>query len=99
MLTKLGERRGIGLTIRKGLPLAVSAECAAAAAAVVAVDALIGGLVHRRHVDPVRSKASGSPDRRTPTTCRAVRSAAVLRAGPCRHPPDILQLLVLPAGV
>jgi homoserine kinase len=44
LLTTLGERRGIALTIRKGLPLSsgLGGSAASAAAAVVAVDALIG---------------------------------------------------------
>lgn len=43
LLRALGESRGIGLTIRKGLPLAsgLGGSAASAAAAVVAVDALI----------------------------------------------------------
>jgi homoserine kinase len=45
LLTKLGERRGVALTIRKGLPLSsgLGGSAASAAAAVVAVDALFGG--------------------------------------------------------
>jgi homoserine kinase len=44
LLTTLGERRGIALTIRKGLPLSsgLGGSAASAAAAVVAVDELIG---------------------------------------------------------
>ena len=40
----LGERRGVALTIRKGLPLSsgLGGSAASAAAAVVAVDALLG---------------------------------------------------------
>src|ERR1700682_3807762 len=42
LLTAVGERRGVALTIRKGLPLAsgLGGSAASAAAAVVAVDAL-----------------------------------------------------------
>ena len=42
--TTLGERRGVALTIRKGLPLSsgLGGSAASAAAAVVAVDALLG---------------------------------------------------------
>jgi homoserine kinase len=45
LLDALGERRGVGLTIRKGLPLSsgLGGSAASAAAAVVAVDALYGG--------------------------------------------------------
>ena len=44
MLEAAGERRGVALTIRKGLPLAsgLGGSAASAAAAVVAVNALIG---------------------------------------------------------
>ena len=42
LLTRLGERRGVALTIRKGLPLSsgLGGSAASAVAAVVAVDAL-----------------------------------------------------------
>jgi homoserine kinase len=44
LLTTLGERRGVALTIRKGLPLSsgLGGSAASAVAAVVAVDALLG---------------------------------------------------------
>ena len=44
LLTRVGERRGVILTIRKGLPLSsgLGGSAASAVAAVVAVDALIG---------------------------------------------------------
>jgi homoserine kinase len=44
LLTHVGERRGVALRIRKGLPLAsgLGGSAASAAAAVVAVDALLG---------------------------------------------------------
>jgi homoserine kinase len=44
LLTRLGETRGVSLTIRKGLPLSsgLGGSAASAAAAVVAVDALFG---------------------------------------------------------
>jgi homoserine kinase len=44
LLTKIGERRGVSLEIRKGLPLSsgLGGSAASAAAAVVAVDALMG---------------------------------------------------------
>src|SRR6266851_4298255 len=43
LLTRLGERRGVALTIRKGLPLSsgLGGSAASAVAAVVAVDALL----------------------------------------------------------
>ena len=45
LLDALGERGGVGLTIRKGLPLSsgLGGSAASAAAAVVAVNALVGG--------------------------------------------------------
>src|SRR6266545_6878441 len=44
LLARLGERRGVALTIRKGLPLSsgLGGSAASAVAAVVAVDALVG---------------------------------------------------------
>ena len=47
LLTTLGERRGVALTIRKGLPLSsgLGGSAASAAAAVVAVDAILGSRV------------------------------------------------------
>src|SRR5262252_6746771 len=44
LLNVLGERRGVALTIRKGLPLSsgLGGSAASAVAAVVAVDALVG---------------------------------------------------------
>jgi len=44
LLTRLGERRGVSLTIRKGLPLSsgLGGSAASASAAVVAVSALLG---------------------------------------------------------
>src|SRR5262245_50677691 len=44
LLTKLGERRGVALAVRKGLPLSsgLGGSAASAVAAVVAVDAVLG---------------------------------------------------------
>src|SRR5919108_3537407 len=44
LLTTVGQRRGVALSIRKGLPLAsgLGGSAASAVAAVVAVDALVG---------------------------------------------------------
>jgi len=49
LLTRLGERRGVTLTIRKGLPLAsgLGGSAASAVAAVVAVDALLAAKTPR----------------------------------------------------
>ena len=57
MLEAAGDRRGVALTIRKGLPLSsgLGGSAASAAAAVVAVNALIGGQRVDRHTGPVRA--------------------------------------------
>lgn len=49
LLTKLGDPRGVALTIRKGLPLSsgLGGSAASAVAAVVAVNALLGGKASR----------------------------------------------------
>src|SRR5882724_7320384 len=100
LLTKLGERRGVSLTIRKGLPLSsgLGGSAASAAAAVVAVDALLGA-----HV-PVETliacalegerlgAGSAHADNIAPAICGGfvlVRQA---------NPPDIITLPV-PAGL
>src|SRR5204862_7182887 len=53
LLDLLGERRGIALTIRKGLPLSsgLGGSAASAVAAVVAVDALFAGQRARTPID------------------------------------------------
>ena len=71
LLTRLGERRGVALTIRKGLPLAsgLGGSAASAVAAVVAVNALAGAST------PLEAlKASAS--------ARAPRTATISRR-PC----------------
>jgi homoserine kinase len=100
LLTKLGERRGVSLRIRKGLPLSsgLGGSAASAAAAVVAVDALIGG---RASIDTLVACAlegerlgagSAHADNVAPSIC----GGFVLVRRP--NPPDILQLPV-PAGL
>ncbi len=58
LLTMLGERRGVALTIRKGLPLSsgLGGSAASAAAAVVAVDALLGVARVDRDADRLRAR-------------------------------------------
>ena len=58
LLTKLGDPRGVALTIRKGLPLSsgLGGSAASAAAAVVAVNALLGGKASRDTLHPVRAR-------------------------------------------
>lgn len=100
LLEALGERRGVALSIRKGLPLSsgLGGSAASAAAAVVAVDALLGA---RSSTDVLISCAlegerlgagSAHADNIAPSICGGfvlVRSA---------HPPDIVRLPV-PAGL
>ena len=100
VLTKLGERRGVSLRIRKGLPLSsgLGGSAASAAAAVVAVDALIGAhasvetLVACALEGERLGAGSGHADNVAPSIC----GGFVLVRRP--NPPDILQLPV-PAGL
>src|SRR5687768_10228587 len=100
LLTKLGERRSVGLSIRKGLPLSsgLGGSAASAAAAVVAVDALVGG---RSSTDTLIACAlegerlgagSGHADNVAP----CIYGGFVLVRRP--NPPDILRLPV-PSGL
>jgi len=100
LLTKLGEGRGVSLRIRKGLPLSsgLGGSAASAAAAVVAVDALIGAhasietLVACALEGERLGAGSGHADNVAPSIC----GGFVLVRRP--NPPDILQLPV-PAGL
>ncbi len=100
LLSAAGERRGVALTIRKGLPLSsgLGGSAASAAAAVVAVNALIGGSAS---VDTLVACAlegerlgagSAHPDNIAPAIC----GGFVLVRHP--NPPDIVRLPV-PAGL
>ena len=100
LLAAVGERRGVALTIRKGLPLSsgLGGSAASAAAAVVAVNALIEG---RASVDTLVACAlegeglgagSAHPDNIAPAICGGL----VLVRHP--NPPDIVRLPV-PAGM
>lgn len=100
LLATLGERRGVSLRIRKGLPLSsgLGGSAASAAAAVVAVDAILGA---GASVDTLIACAlegerlgagSAHADNIAPALCGGlvlVRSA---------HPPDVVRLPV-PAGL
>jgi homoserine kinase len=99
-LTTLGERRGVSLSIRKGLPLAsgLGGSAASAAAAVVAVDALLEA---RASVETLIACAlegerlgagSAHADNIAPCICGGL----VLVRRP--SPPDVLRLPV-PAGL
>src|SRR5215471_10415808 len=100
LLDRLGEKRGVALTIIKGLPLAsgLGGSAASAAAAVVAVNALVGG---NATVDQLVAAAldgerlgagSAHPDNIAPAIC----GGFVLVRHP--DPPDIVRLPV-PQGL
>ena len=100
LLDAVGDGRGVALTIRKGLPLSsgLGGSAASAAAAVVAVDALIGGrasldLLVRCALEGEGLGAGGAhPDNIAPAICGGL----VLVRHP--SPPDIVRLPV-PAGL
>jgi homoserine kinase len=100
LLTTLGDPRGVALTIRKGLPLSsgLGGSAASAAAAVVAVNALLGGKASRDTLiqcalDGERLGAGSShADNIAPCICGGF--VLVRRASP----PDIITLPV-PAGL
>jgi homoserine kinase len=100
MLEAAGDRRGVALTIRKGLPLSsgLGGSAASAAAAVVAVNALIGGnasidTLVRCALEGEGLGAGGAhPDNIAPAIC----GGFVLVRHP--NPPDIVRLPV-PAGL
>ena len=100
LLTALGERRGVALSIRKGLPLSsgLGGSAASAAAAVVAVDALLEA---RTSVETLIQCAlegerlgagSAHADNIAPALCGGF---VLVR---CASPPDIVHLPV-PAGL
>ena len=96
LLDALGEKRGVALTITKGLPLAsgLGGSAASAAAAVVAVNALVGGnasidqLVAAALLGEGLGKGGAHPDNIAPAIC----GGFVLVRHP--HPPDIVRLPV-----
>jgi homoserine kinase len=96
LLTILGERRGVGLRIRKGLPLSsgLGGSAASAVAAVVAADALLGAQSSADRLmgcalDGERLGAGSShADNVAPCVCGGL----VLVRAP--HPPDVLRLPV-----
>src|SRR6266850_1014848 len=100
MLQMLGEKRGVALTIRKGLPLSsgLGGSAASAAAAVVAVNALIRGnatidqLVAAALMGEGMGKGGAHPDNIAPAIC----GGFVLVRHP--NPPDIVRLPV-PKGL
>lgn len=100
LLTTLGERRGVTLTIRKGLPLSsgLGGSAASAAAAVVAVNGLIGShasaetLIACALEGERLGAGSAHADNIAPSICGGL--VLVRRASP----PDIVRLPV-PAGL
>ena len=100
LLAALGERRGVALTIRKGLPLSsgLGGSAASAAAAVVAVNALVGAeapmdLLITCALEGERLGAgSAHPDNVAPCLCGGF--VLVRRASP----PDVIRLPV-PLGL
>jgi len=100
LLTALGERRGVVLSIAKGLPLAsgLGGSAASAAAAVVAVDALVAAhaplemLIRCAIEGEGLGVRSAHPDNIAPALC----GGFVLVRHP--DPPDIVRLPV-PAGL
>jgi len=100
MLHALGETRGVALTIKKGLPLSsgLGGSAASAAAAVVAVNALVGGtasvdqLVAAALIGEGLGAGGAHPDNIAPAIC----GGFVLVRHP--NPPDIVRLPV-PSGL
>ncbi|MBM3770082.1 MAG: homoserine kinase [Acidimicrobiia bacterium] len=96
LLSRLGERRGMTLTIRKGLPLSsgLGGSAASAAAAVVAVNALVGAhaaldvLVEAALEGERLGAGSAHADNIAPCLCGGL--VLVRRASP----PDIIRLPV-----
>jgi homoserine kinase len=100
LLARLGERRGVTLTIRKGLPLAsgLGGSAASAVAAVVAVDALLGA---KTPLDVLMACAfegerAGAGSAHGDNIGPAVYGGFVLVRVP--NPPDVIRLPV-PAGL
>jgi homoserine kinase len=100
LLRALGERRGVALTIRKGLPLSsgLGGSAASAVAAVVAVDGLLGAQVP---LDTVMACAFegeriGAGSAHGDNIAPAVYGGFVLVRVP--NPPDVVRLPV-PAGL
>ncbi len=100
LLTALGERRGVALTIRKGLPLSsgLGGSAASAAAAVVAVDAILGSRVSIETLIACALEGerlgagSAHADNIAPSLCGGL---VLVR---CPNPPDVVRLPV-PAGL
>jgi homoserine kinase len=100
LLTRLAERRGVALTIRKGLPLSsgLGGSAASAVAAVVAVDALLGAKtpLEVQMACAFEGERIGAGSAHGDNIGPAVYGGFVLVRVP--NPPDVIRLPV-PAGL
>jgi homoserine kinase len=100
LLTALGDRRGVALTIRKGLPLSsgLGGSAASAAAAVVAVDTLLNGRASQDTLIAcaLEGERVGAGSAHADNIAPAICGGFVLVRHP--SPPDIVRLPV-PAGL
>ena len=100
LLTVLGERRGVALTIRKGLPLAsgLGGSAASAVAAVVAVDALFGATtpIDTLLSCALRGEHLGAGSAHADNIAPSLYGGFVLVRS--SHPPDVIRLPI-PAGL
>jgi len=100
LLTVLGERRGVALTIRKGLPLAsgLGGSAASAVAAVVAVDALFGAKtpINTLLSCALRGEHLGAGSAHADNIAPSLYGGFVLVRS--SHPPDVIRLPI-PAGL
>jgi homoserine kinase len=100
LLATLGERRGVALTISKGLPLSsgLGGSAASAAAAVVAVDAVLGSRVSIETLITcaLEGERLGAGSAHADNIAPALYGGLVLVR--CPSPPDVVRLPV-PAGL
>lgn len=100
LLKRLGETRGVSLTIVKGLPLSsgLGGSAASAAAAVVAVDALTGARSSRETLIAcaLEGESLGAGSAHADNIAPAICGGFVLVR--CANPPDVVMLPV-PAGL
>jgi homoserine kinase len=100
LLTAVGAKRGVALTIRKGLPLAsgLGGSAASAAAAVVAVDALfeLHASIETLITCALEGERLGAGSAHADNIAPALCGGFVLVR--CTNPPDIVRLPV-PAGL
>jgi len=100
LLTTLGERRGVALTITKGLPLSsgLGGSAASAAAAVVAVDAVLGAKtpLDTLIVCALEGERLGAGSAHADNIAPCLCGGFVLVRRP--NPPDVIRLPV-PAGL